>query len=159
MESMEPDSGSCLYFTLKDVHYSDMNTETAVVAGILRDASGRYLVCQRPASGRYPLKWEFPGGKVEPGEESSAALIRELREELGIEALVGELLYIQLARYDDGGTFAVEFYLIENWHGEIDGTSFADWRWLAPDQLGSVDLLEGSRPVCSVLETLHTASE
>jgi 8-oxo-dGTP diphosphatase len=135
------------------------SSKTAVVAGLLRDTSGRFLVCQRPPSGRYPLKWEFPGGKVEPGEEPVSALRRELHEELNIEASVGELLFMHLAHYADGGTFAVEFYLVETWQGEIDGHGFADMLWLAWDQLGSVDLLEGSRPVISVLETLPTSSK
>jgi 8-oxo-dGTP diphosphatase len=156
---MEPNHASHLYYNMKSFNDMTMNSQTAVVVGLLRDASGRYLVCQRPATGRYPLKWEFPGGKVEPGEDSETALRRELHEELGVEADIGELIFIHLARYADGGTFTVEFYLIESWRGEIDGEAFADQRWLALDQLATVDLLEGSRPVCSVLETLHSDSK
>jgi mutator protein MutT len=150
---------SNLHQYLKDHSFhAFMSSETAVVVGLLRDISGRYLVCQRPATGRYPLKWEFPGGKVEPGEDSIAALCRELHEELGIEAIVGELLYIHLAQYADGGIFAVAFYLVETWKGEIDGSLFADLCWLFPNQLGTVDLLEGSIPVIAVLETKHKNS-
>jgi 8-oxo-dGTP diphosphatase len=142
-----------------DIEIAIMNVETAVVAGLLCDSTGRYLVCQRPASSRYPLKWEFPGGKVETGEDPVAALRRELQEELGIEANVGDLIFRHLAHYEDGGTFAVQFYLVESWMGQILGDAFAELRWLAWDQFGSVDLLEGSRPVCAVLETLHTTSK
>lgn len=62
-----------------------------VVAGVVgRD--GRVLLCQRPDGEHLPLKWEFPGGKIEAGETPRAALLRELREELGVDAEVGELL-------------------------------------------------------------------
>jgi 8-oxo-dGTP diphosphatase len=56
-----------------------------VVAAVIEDAAGRVLVAQRPAHKHLALKWEFPGGKVEPGESPEAALARELREELGVE--------------------------------------------------------------------------
>jgi 8-oxo-dGTP diphosphatase len=56
-----------------------------VVAAVITDDRGRFLLAQRPAHKKLGLKWEFPGGKVEPGETPEAALARELREELGIE--------------------------------------------------------------------------
>ena len=56
-----------------------------VVAAVITDDRGRFLLAQRPAHKKLGLKWEFPGGKVEPGETPAAALARELREELGIE--------------------------------------------------------------------------
>ena len=60
-----------------------------VVAGVLRDARGRILLARRTAGRELAGLWEFPGGKVEPGETPEAALIRELREELSVEATVG----------------------------------------------------------------------
>lgn len=63
-----------------------------VVAAVLTAADGRVLIAQRPAHKHLGLKWEFPGGKVEPGEDPAAALRRELREELGCDALVAAAL-------------------------------------------------------------------
>ena len=59
-----------------------------VACAIIEDAAGRVLVAQRPAHKHLPFKWEFPGGKIEPGESPAVALLRELREELGCAALV-----------------------------------------------------------------------
>ena len=61
-----------------------------VVAALITDERGRYLVCQRHRRRPMPLKWEFPGGKIEAGETAPKALARELREELGIEAVVAQ---------------------------------------------------------------------
>ena len=62
-----------------------------VVAAVI-ERDGQILIGQRKARGRHGLKWEFPGGKVEPGEEPRAALARELREELAIEAVIGPII-------------------------------------------------------------------
>jgi len=63
-----------------------------VVCAVLEDDSGRILVAQRPADKHLALKWEFPGGKVDPGETPPAALLRELREELGCTAVITRAL-------------------------------------------------------------------
>jgi len=125
----------------------------AVAVGILRLADGRILLCQRPEGKSYALQWEFPGGKLEPGESSREALRRELMEELAIEAEIGALLHEQVAHYRDGGTFAVGYYLIEQWHGELINRNFADMRWLAPEELPEFDVLDGNRQFCARLAT------
>jgi len=63
-----------------------------VVCGVIGDEAGRVLACRRPVGGHLAGLWEFPGGKVEAGETPAAALVRELREELGIEVAVGAAL-------------------------------------------------------------------
>ena len=68
---------------------------TTVVAGVL-ERDGKILICRRRADQPHPLKWEFPGGKLEAGESPEAALIRELREELGIESEAGS----EIMRYE-----------------------------------------------------------
>jgi len=80
---------------------------TVVAALILRDS--KLLVCQRRHDDTHGLLWEFPGGKVEPGESPSEALARELREELGIEATIGRELFRTRHRYRD---FQAELELI-----------------------------------------------
>ena len=96
-----------------------MSHPVAVAVALIVSRDGKVLLCQRPQGKSYALQWEFPGGKLEPGESSSEALARELREELEIDAEVGELLHRQVSHYADGGTFAVEYYLVERWSGAM----------------------------------------
>ncbi len=70
---------------------------TVVAAIIIRDS--RVLICQRKRSGNFPLKWEFPGGKVEPGEDLRSALVRELAEELGLRAAIGREIWRTTYQY------------------------------------------------------------
>ncbi len=71
-----------------------------VVAAAIRDSEGRVLITQRPPGGHLALTWEFPGGKTEAGEGDAAALRRELREELGIDAEIGALIASVTHRYE-----------------------------------------------------------
>ena len=73
---------------------------TEVVAALIR-RDGRILICQRPPRQSHPLKWEFVGGKIEPGETPEQALARECREELGIEVQVGGLFMEVTHDYPD----------------------------------------------------------
>lgn len=126
-----------------------------VAVGILlrRDSSSTpsVLLCQRKASSRYGLKWEFPGGKVEPREDLITGLKRELREELCIHAEVGKLFHSQHHRYADAGSFAVSYYLIPSFTGEIKNHVFEQCRWVNLDRLGDFDILEGNREVVQKL--------
>jgi 8-oxo-dGTP diphosphatase len=79
------------------------STGTVVVAAAVMVEAGRVLLSQRKAGTHLAGAWEFPGGKVEPGEDPRAALRRELREELGIEAVVGEIVEVTFHRYEDAG--------------------------------------------------------
>lgn len=128
-----------------------MFTYTLVVVAIIRRDDGKYLICQRSRNSRYPLKWEFPGGKVEQGELPEDALKRELREELSIEGEIGSLIHEQATIYPDGGTFTVQFYAVNTWHGTIDNKVFADVRWLEAEELSVLDILDGNREVCSIV--------
>ena len=107
---------------------------------------GRILIAQRKRSGRHPLKWEFPGGKVEPGEESGAAVTRELREELGIEAQVGAQLDSYEVRYGDGPRIRLLFFSVTEFEGEPRNLDFEQIVWERPERLGEYDFLEGDLP-------------
>jgi 8-oxo-dGTP diphosphatase len=115
---------------------------TLVVAALIR-REDELLICQRAANKPMPLKWEFPGGKVEPGEELRAALARELEEELGIRAEiereVSTLRYVY--RKDD---FAVElrFFEVTHFEGELQNLIFADVRWEKLSRLVEYDFLD-----------------
>jgi len=116
---------------------------------ILRD--GRILICQRAATDAFPLKWEFPGGKVENGEEPAAALARELREELGIRATVGaEVSRVQHA-YPGGPEVELFFYSVPAFVGEPVNRRFAAVEWAPLATLPAYDFLEADRPLVTQL--------
>jgi 8-oxo-dGTP diphosphatase len=112
-----------------------------VAAVIMRD--GKILIGQRKRGGRHPLKWEFPGGKVEPGEDPRAALARELREELNVDAVIGEELDSYEVNYGDGFRIFLRFYRITQFQGELRNLDFEQILWEKPETLPEYDFLEG----------------
>lgn len=89
-----------------------------------------------------PLKWEFPGGKIEEGEQPRDALRRELQEELGILAHIGhEIARIQ-HEYPNGGMVELRFYIVRDYLGEIENRIFREIQWAAPRDLPKFDFLE-----------------
>lgn len=125
---------------------------------ILRD--GKVLACQRKRTVRYPLKWEFPGGKIEPGETAREAVVRELREELTIEAVPDEILLTHEWVYGNGSTgsthegrYRVTYFIVNHFSGNPTNITFEDIRWVVPSALLTMDILEGNRqPVALLLE-------
>ena len=123
-----------------------MDAETRVVVDVVAaviERAGLILIGQRKPRGRHALKWEFPGGKVEPGEGSRDALVRELREELGIEARIGD----EIERYDfsysaDRVTRLI-FFQVAEFTGEPANLDFAQIAWVERDRLPEYDFLEG----------------
>ena len=111
-----------------------------VAALILRD--DEILVCQRTRHQTMPLKWEFPGGKIEDGEEPHAALARELEEELGILAHVGPEVARIRHTYGKGGVIDLRFFLVERYEGDIENRIFRDVRWVRREKLPDYDFLE-----------------
>jgi len=113
-----------------------------VAAAVLTNPRAEVLLCQRPPGGRFGLKWEFPGGKVEPGETARAALVRELREELGIDSRPGTLLLRLEHRYDGGPHVLLDFFQVRTYHGTPRNLAFHDIRWVVARALPDFDLLE-----------------
>jgi len=112
-----------------------------VVAGlIMRD--GKLLVCQRTRHQTMPLKWEFPGGKIEEGEQPRDALRRELDEELGIHATIGDELARIQHEYPNGGMVELRFYIVREYKGVLENRIFKDIQWAAPKDLPRFDFLE-----------------
>lgn len=122
------------------------NKVVHVVAGLIH-REGKLLICQRRADGSFPLKWEFPGGKVEEGESDVDALRRELREELTIEMREAALVYQHTHSYTKGPIVSLRFYLIRNFDGEAKNVVFEKISWVQVSDLGRVDFLEGDRPI------------
>ena len=116
-------------------------TVEVVAAVVTRD--GKILIGQRKRNGRHPLKWEFPGGKVEPGEDPRVALARELREELNVEAVIGEELDSYEVNYGDGFRLMLHFYRVTQFQGEPRNLDFEQIVWERPERLPDYDFLEG----------------
>jgi 8-oxo-dGTP diphosphatase len=102
----------------------------------------KILICQRTRHQTFPLKWEFPGGKIEEGEQPRHALRRELEEELGIDAKIGDEVARIRHTYTRGGTVELRFFLVEEYDGEIENRIFKDVRWVARKDLPKFDFLE-----------------
>jgi mutator protein MutT len=114
---------------------------TVVVAVIERD--GRILIAQRSRTAQHPLKWEFPGGKVEPDETPETAIVRELNEELAIRAKVGPEIGRYEFQYQGRWPIMLMFYRVTEFSGEPQNMDFEQILWVQPDQLGNYDFLEG----------------
>jgi 8-oxo-dGTP diphosphatase len=119
---------------------------TLHVACALIEREGLLLAVQRSAAMSLPLKWEFPGGKIEPGEDPAACLRREVREELGVDVETGASL--PAAAHDYPG-FSVVLYPLRCRiiAGEPTLHEHADARWLSPADLLSVDWAAADLPV------------
>lgn len=115
---------------------------TTVVAGLI-ERDGQILICQRRAGQQHPLKWEFPGGKVEAGEDPTEALRRELNEELGIEIEASDEITRFDYQYPDRDPILLIFFRVRRYSGGIINRIFAEIRWAAPAELPQFDFLEG----------------
>jgi 8-oxo-dGTP diphosphatase len=113
-----------------------------VVAAVMR-RGGRILICRRTAAQAHPLKWEFPGGKVEVGEAPPEALCRELQEELAVRARIGDEVERYEFRYPGRSAILLIFYTVTDFSGEPRNCVFDEMRWVAPGDLPRFDFLEG----------------
>ncbi len=111
-----------------------------VAALILKD--DLILACQRTRHQPMPLKWEFPGGKIEDGEQPRDAMRRELEEELGIMAHVGNEVARIVHEYPGGGSVELRFYEVRKYQGELQNRIFREIRWVTRQELLSLDFLE-----------------
>ncbi|HTS38182.1 MAG TPA: (deoxy)nucleoside triphosphate pyrophosphohydrolase [Candidatus Solibacter sp.] len=112
-----------------------------VVAGLIVE-NGKLLVCQRTRHQTMPLKWEFPGGKIEEREQPRDALRRELEEELGIVATIGDEVARIQHEYPNGGMVELRFFVVRTYQGEIENRIFKDIQWSTPQDLPKYDFLE-----------------
>lgn len=112
-----------------------------VVAALIR-RDGKLLICQRTKHQPMPLKWEFPGGKIEAGESAVNALVRELDEELGIQANIGPEVACIRHQYRSGNSVELHFFLVEQYEGELENRIFRDVQWVTPMDLPTFDFLD-----------------
>ncbi len=115
-----------------------------VAAGILKQ-DGRILICQRKRGGAFPLQWEFPGGKVEAGEDAQSCLRRELHEELAIEAEIGPEVSAFQYTYPNGFQVNLVFLRVSGYAGELCNQAFEQILWVESNDLLDYDFLEADR--------------
>jgi mutator protein MutT len=127
--------------TLKPIH---------VVAAAVIDARGRVLIAQRPAGTHMAGAWEFPGGKLESGEERRGALARELREELGISIATPRPL-IRLRHAYPHKEVYLDIWVVRQYHGEPQGLEGQAVRWCTQAELETVELLPADGPIVAAL--------
>jgi 8-oxo-dGTP diphosphatase len=113
------------------------------VALILRE--GEVLIGQRRPDQPMAFQWEFPGGKIEPGESPEQALARELDEELGIEAVVGPRVTHIRHNYRHGGAVDLQFFAVRVFTGEINNRIFHQVRWTRLEELTHYEVLAADR--------------
>jgi 8-oxo-dGTP diphosphatase len=126
-----------------------------VVAAALVDADGRVLVQRRPEGKPMAGLWEFPGGKVEPGETPEAALVRELGEELGIETWGSCLAPAAFASEPLGARHLILLlYVCRKWRGIPQPLHCPELRWVRPLELHGLEMPPADRPLIGLLEAL-----
>jgi len=115
-----------------------------VAVGVVVDSQGRLLIGERPQGKAYAGQWEFPGGKVEPGEAVFEALVREFREELNLQVEAAHALFSCVHAYPDREV-ELHFWQVTDYRGEARGVEGQNLRWVHSDDLASVNFLEGNR--------------
>lgn len=126
-----------------------------VVAVALIDTDGRVLIAQRPEGKQLAGLWEFPGGKVEPGERPEAALIRELKEELGIDVTEACLAPFVFASHGyDSFHLLMPLYLCRRWSGVVQNREHAALKWVRANQLSDYPMPPADEPLVAWLRDL-----
>ena len=124
---------------------------THVVAAAVIDAAGHVLIAQRPPGKHLAGRWEFPGGKLEPGEDRRLGLARELREELGISVSAPPRPLIRVRHSYDYGDVLIDMWVVRHYRGEPRGLDAQALRWVSQEELAAVQLLPADGPIVAAL--------
>lgn len=135
------------------------NKIVEVAAAVLQRADGSFLLAQRPAGKIWAGYWEFPGGKVEPGETARHALVRELHEELGIAVVTAYPWLTRVFTYPHA-TVRLNFFRVTEWGGELHPHEGQQFSWQHPAEVMVSPLLPANEPILRALElpTLYAIS-
>jgi len=126
-----------------------------VVAVALVDADGRVLLTQRPEGKALAGMWEFPGGKVEPGETPEAALLRELREELGLDISAACLAPFAFASHAyESFHLLMPLFVCRRWAGQPEAREGQAMKWVRPARMGDVPMPPADLPLVAMLHDL-----
>lgn len=129
--------------------------ETVNVAAAVLMKNGRFLIAQRPKEAHQGLKWEFPGGKIEAGEDVASCLKREIKEELDLDISVGEEIIVVEHQYGDK-----KVILHSHWCNYLGGETTArhchDFRWVKSSEMHSFDFSEADCPVLKILKEKYS---
>lgn len=142
-----------IFDSMRSEQYVKPSTSPRVIVAAVIITAGRVLACERSAPPEAAGRWEFPGGKVEPGETEQAALARECAEELGVRVAVGDRVGpdVPLAH----GRAVLRVYAVELLNGDVpEALEHRSMRWLTVDQLDSVPWLPADVPIVAELPTL-----
>lgn len=121
-----------------------------IVTAAILEEGGRILITRRPDNCRHAGLWEFPGGKLEPGESPAEALARELREELDLSVTVGAIFDVVYHRYEWGPLLLLA-YRCRAEHLHIRDLQVAEHRWVPPTDLADFPFLPADRPLLAKL--------
>ena len=128
---------------------------TLVVACALVDEDNRVLIARRPEGRHMAGLWEFPGGKIEPGELPEQALIRELSEELGIDVTQSCLAPLTFASHAyDEFHLLMPLYVCRQWDGEVEALDGQQLAWVRPNRLSDYDMPPADEPLKAALRDL-----
>ena len=130
---------------------SSIAAAVEVVAAVIERPDGSFLLAQRPRGKVYAGYWEFPGGKVEPGELLAAALARELHEELGIDVEIAHPWIVQTYAYPHAKV-RLNFFRVRAWHGEPHGKEQQQLAWQHVSALDVAPILPANGPVLRALQ-------
>ncbi|XPV77263.1 MAG: (deoxy)nucleoside triphosphate pyrophosphohydrolase [Desulfovibrio sp.] len=122
-----------------------------VVAGIIWNDSGQFLAAQRPEGKNFAGWWEFPGGKIEAGESSEAALVRELQEELAISA-TENVYWQQVEHCYQHATVSIDFFHVFQFDRDIDPQEQQAVRWVHPEEAVQMQFLPADEEILQLLQ-------
>ena len=126
--------------------------EYVKVAVVIIEQDGKFLVGKRASDKSYGGKWAFVGGKFESGESPEEALRREVREEIGMEVEIVRALPVTDVNFPDGNRFRLYSFLCKIGQGPLNLVAHDELRWVTPEELNGLDLLEGDKTILSYLK-------
>ncbi|WP_263078543.1 Nudix family hydrolase [Endozoicomonas sp. Mp262] len=122
-----------------------------VAVAVIQNSEGKVLLAKRPIDKHMGGKWEFPGGKVEPGENVQEALVRELKEEVGIDAMAFQPL-IQIKHDYPDKSVLLDTWIIDGFRGEAEGLEGQEVAWVSAEKLSGLDFPEANKPIITALK-------